>query len=221
MEEMEFDPSYYCAALKMRSIASPETVRQCLDAIGFDLAASDMLMEENVKLLIRNKAKPSPAATGHIPLDVDISVHDNSHTKKEGVKRTYMGIEGYAPVYRIPWNGRLPNQRGDARGGCPQPKQRGFILAETMRFAREATPEKLLVRMDAGYDAIENIELLREEERVEYIIKRNLRKECPESWLETAKQHGTKTEPREGKTVYTCTVLRDRGSAPLCASCSK
>jgi len=47
---------------------------------------------------------------------------------------------------------------------------------------------------------------------VDYIIKRNLRGESVEGWLETAKEYG-KVVPntRDGKTVYIGSVLRDRG----------
>jgi len=33
-----------------------------------------------------------------VALDIDVSPFDNSMTKKEGVSRTYMGIDGYAPI---------------------------------------------------------------------------------------------------------------------------
>jgi hypothetical protein len=65
--------------------------------------------------------------------------------------------------------------------------------------------------MDSGNDALDNITLFIKE-KVDYIIKRNLRSESIEGWLETAKQHG-KVVPntRGGKTVYIGSVLRDRG----------
>lgn len=36
--------------------------------------------------------------TGHVPLDVDVFVMDNSDSRKEGVGRTYLGVDGYAPI---------------------------------------------------------------------------------------------------------------------------
>jgi hypothetical protein len=215
MEEMQFDPSYYCSALKMQSIASPETVRQRLDDIGFELAATDLLMEENVKLLTQNNVKPTSAQTGHVPLDIDVSVHDNSQTKKEGVRRTYKGIDGFAPIYAyLGTEGYLINAEL-REGNIHSQNDTDIFLSSSIRFARQVTPEKLLVRLDSGNDALDNIKVCHTE-KVDYIIKRNLRKESEASWLETAKQHGTVVQPREGKKVYTGSVMRDRGlEAPL------
>jgi len=32
-------------------------------------------------------------------LDIDVTPFDNSGTKKEGVSRTYKGMDGYAPIF--------------------------------------------------------------------------------------------------------------------------
>ena len=50
-----------------------------------------------------------------------------------------------------------------------------------------------------------------EKEHADYLIKRNLRSESADTWLETAKEHGAESHPRDGKTVYTGSVLRNRG----------
>jgi Transposase DDE domain len=60
----------------------------------------------------------------------------------------------------------------------------------------------LLVRLDAGHDDIENVELCRKTEGVDFIIKRNLRRENVEEWLTIAQAHGVCEQPREGKTVW-------------------
>ena len=36
--------------------------------------------------------------TGHVPLDVDVTVLDNTGSRKEGVSRTYKGCDGDAPL---------------------------------------------------------------------------------------------------------------------------
>jgi hypothetical protein len=59
----------------------------------------------------------------------------------------------------------------------------------------------LLVRLDSGNDSLDNIKVCREE-KANYIIKRNLRKETPEEWLKIAKKYGQKEEPRKGKEVW-------------------
>jgi hypothetical protein len=64
--------------------------------------------------------------------------------------------------------------------------------------------------MDSGNDALDNIKLCIRE-GADYIIKRNLRKESIIGWLETARENGEASNPRDGKVVYTGSILRDRG----------
>lgn len=42
MREMLEDPGFYCQALHINSIASPETTRQRLDHLGFELASTNI-----------------------------------------------------------------------------------------------------------------------------------------------------------------------------------
>jgi hypothetical protein len=63
---------------------------------------------------------------------------------------------------------------------------------------RETT---FLVRMDSGNDSLDNIKVC-QQENAHYIIKRNLRRETPEGWLEIAKGCGQMEEPRPGKQVW-------------------
>jgi hypothetical protein len=57
-----------------------------------------------------------------------------------------------------------------------------------------------LLRLDSGNDAEENFQHFGNNR---FIVKRNLRRECPEQWLATARQVGQLHSPREGKNVYT------------------
>ena len=61
---------------------------------------------------------------------------------------------------------------------------------------------KLNVRMDSGNDSKDNLFILEEAENVDYIIKRNLRRESLKEWLEKAKKIGIKEKVRYGKTIY-------------------
>lgn len=68
----------------------------------------------------------------------------------------------------------------------PKPKKKG-----SFRYVRIITGRPLLVRMDSGYDSLDNIKLMfKKETQADFIIKRNLRKESPEAWLAIAKQQG-------------------------------
>ena len=210
MREMQEDPSYYCTALGMNSVASAETVRQRLDYLGTELVASDLIVEESANLLANCGIRPAATFTGHVALDVDVSVHDNSKTKKAGVARTYLGIDGYAPIYAyIGEEGYLCNT--ELRDGSSH-SQDGTeeFLKKTICLAKKITSEKLLVRMDSGNDSLDNIKLFINE-GADFIIKRNLRRESKDNWLEIARENGEASNPRDGKVVYTGSILRDRG----------
>jgi hypothetical protein len=211
IREMHADTEFYSQALHIESIPSAETVRQRMDALGFELAATDMIMEESAGLLVTAEILPTPTFTGHVPLDIDVSVHDNSQTKKEGVGRTYKGIDGYAPIHAyIGEEGYFVNtelREGSCHSQCDGTVE---FLEDTIRMAKRITSHKLLVRLDSGNDALDNIKLFIRD-KVDFVIKRNLRKECLTEWLETAVKHGEAYSPREGKTIYTGSVLRDKG----------
>jgi hypothetical protein len=76
------------------------------------------------------------------------------------------------------------------------------FLRETFELLGQVKTEyRVLLRMDSGNDAAVNVRQCREEGWA-YIIKRNLRKESLEEWLETGKIYGVASQPRPGKTVY-------------------
>ena len=210
VREMQDDPGFCCQALHINTIPPEATLRQRIDYLALDICASDMVMEESAQMLKSVGAKPTPCFTGHVPLDIDVSVHDNSQTKKEGVERTYKGIDGYAPIYAYIGEEGYACNVELREGGChSQCEGTVDFLADTIRLAKQFTSEKLLIRMDSGNDSIDNIKLFIKEE-VDFLIKRNLRKETVESWLNIAKEHGKETHPRKGKTVYTGSVFRNK-----------
>ena len=58
---------------------------------------------------------------------------------------------------------------------------------------------RCLLRLDSGNDAAVNFDHFGKNF---FIVKRNLRKECREQWLATARRVGTKCESRDGKNIY-------------------
>jgi hypothetical protein len=83
------------------------------------------------------------------------------------------------------------------------------FLDQSIDYARRITPAKLLVRLDSGNDDVENMRRC-QKRKADWIIKRNLRKESLEDWLEEAQCHGDCEEPREGKEVWTGETWRER-----------
>jgi hypothetical protein len=211
IREMQEDPGFHCQALHINTIPSAETVRQRMDYLASELSSTSMVMEQSAIMLQEAGMEPTATFTGHVPIDVDVSVHDNSKTKKEGVGWTYKGVDGYSPIYAyIGEEGYVCNAK--LREGSEHSQCKGTVefLAETLRLARQVTDGKLLVRLDSGNDSLDNIKLFIKE-GADFVIKRNLRKECEIEWLVKARKHGVKTKPRAGKIVYTGSLFRDRG----------
>jgi len=209
VREMEDDPDYFKTALGItRSIPSAETLRQRMDEIGSSLR--EEILQANRTMFANFGVKPSPLPNGCVPVDIDVTPFDNSKTKKEGVSRTYKGYDGYAPIMAyIGTEGYLVNCELRA-GSQHSQKDTPKFLKETLALCRQMTDAPLLVRMDSGNDAAENIGILIEA-GVWFIIKRNPRRgETKEGWLEDVKSWCKDIRyPREGKTVYIGTSFKD------------
>jgi len=198
---------FFRRALGLTRTPSEETLRQRMDQLG--IRCIRVLHEESARMLARHASAPTPCFGEWIPLDIDVSPFDNSGTKKEGVAWTYKKLDGYAPNfaylglegYLVHCELRPGNQH--CQDGTPD------FLEAAIELARQITPGKLLVRMDAGNDDGENLRRLRRK-KVDWIIKRNLRRESEADWLEEAQAHGQCEEPREGKEIWTGETWKER-----------
>ncbi len=200
IEQFREDP-FFAKSLGLSRIPASPTMRQRFDEAGtqFNL----ILKEESVKLLER-MAKLTQVFVGKrsfVPLDLDVTPMDNSRTKKEGVSYTYKGFDGFAPMMAyLGKEGHLINlelREGKQHSQCGTP---GF-LKETLSFAKTVTSNDLLVRMDSGNDAVENVKILYQA-GVSFIIKRNLRRESKDQWLEIAMKHGTEIQLGSNRTRW-------------------
>lgn len=213
VREMMDDPDYYRYALGVAyAIPSAETLRQRFDMIG-DTLRGDIL-QASIDMLREMKIEPSALPDGHVPVDADVTQFDNSKTKKEGVSRTYKGYDGFAPIMAyIGTEGYLVNtELREGKQHCQ--KETPDFLRETIALSRQLTDKPLLIRLDSGNDASENIGIFMEEsfahDNVSFIIKRNIRQESKEGWLDSVKDCCTNIQhPRDGKTVYIGQTFRD------------
>ena len=200
------EDDFFRTAMGIDAIPSTETLRQRLDAQAKHLLA--LVNEASIEFLVNVEARCTALATGHVPLDADVTPFDNSQTQKEGVSRTYKGFDGYAPMgaylgregYCLEMELRAGKQH--CQSGTPAFLKR--ILAQ----ARRITDQPILLRLDGGNDAIENIatvlahnEQAKDQASVDFLIKWNPRRERREDWLAYAQGHAQWTEPREGKRV--------------------
>lgn len=194
---------FFVKSLGIEQCPSSVTLRQRLDVVKSDF---DLIIKEESANLIRHKAPlitPVSTSVGdYVPLDIDVSPFDNSKTKKEGVSRTYKGVYGYAPIFAyVGREGYLANiELREGKQHCQ--KDTPEFLKESIVYAKKVAPDKeILARMDSGNDSVEN-QAVCHEENVEWLIKRNLRREDPETWLKLAKDTGEKVSLGEDKTVW-------------------
>jgi hypothetical protein len=197
--------TFFPLALNLTRTPSAPILRQRLDKATdrWDQAAQ----RASIKLLSQH-AVQTACYKEYIPIDIDVSPFDNSKTQKEGVSRTYKEVDGFAPIFAYigregyMLNVELREGKQHSQKGAPQ------FLQETLSSLKKLPHQHYLVRMDAGHHASENVDVIdafnKEQtgKHVDYIIKRNLRRESKEQWLKTAQQHGELSEPRAGKTVY-------------------
>jgi hypothetical protein len=186
-------------ALDLPAVPSSPTVRQRLDnsAGAFDAP----LRTANLRLLEDCEyGQAETAEGGMVPLDLDVSCQDNSRTQKEGVSPTRQQYDGFAPMFAYlgteGW--MLDNELRPERQHC-QKETPGF-LDRCLQSAERLDCGRLLVRMDSGNDSEENMRVLFD--RADFVIKRNLRQGSLWGWLELAREQGTASQPRPGKTVW-------------------
>jgi hypothetical protein len=201
---------FFPLAFDIEVLPSCETLRQRLDQLGtVREPIATPLKEQNLRMLKEVGVTVTPALRELVALDIDVSPFDNSKTHKEGVSRTYKGYDGYAPIFAyLGVEGYLVNTelrpgKQHCQNGTPA------FLRESLRLARLLTDAPLLIKMDSGNDSADNLSILIQEE-VDFIIKRNLRRESPEEWLTMAKAHGEAESVRVGKTVYRGSITISR-----------
>jgi len=201
------DDLFFKRALGLEQVPSEGTLRQRLDEMG--LRAEEILLEESARMVARHAPAITPCRDGLVALDVDVSPFDNSGTKKEGVGWTYKQVDGYAPNFAyLGEEGYLVHAQlrpgtQNCQKGTPECLERALGLAGII------TAQRILVRMDAGNDDIENIRVCRKA-GADWIIKRNIRKESMDEWLVEAQAFGAWEFPRDGKEVYRGDTHRER-----------
>jgi len=172
-------------------LAEKESIFKALDALNLSL------------LRTMNFSAIACKSANYFPLDIDVTPLDNSKSKKEGVSCTYKLLDGYAPImaylgcegYLVDTEFREGKQH--CQNGTPE-----FVKGVISR-AKAVLPEgaKILIRMDGGNHSGDNFVVMNQDQ-VYWIVKRNLRKEPKEYWLETAKALGDCILDEGGKRVY-------------------
>lgn len=177
VEGMRRDPGF-AHALGLEALPSAPTVRQRIELRGKDWL--EPLFEANRQLLWRAGPGLTPVETGHVPLDVDVFVMDNSDSRKEGVGRTYLGVDGYAPIAAYLGGEGYLLELSLRPGTQHSVNETPYTLERVLPLARLLTSAPLLVRMDSGFDSARLVKELRAQrdalKQVDWIIKWNPRR---------------------------------------------
>lgn len=204
VEEYRNDMFFKQAMMLEKNPPSECIVRQRLDAIGRDDMSkfNEIIDKVNVELLTNEKVNITPRIKDYVPIDVDVSPHDNSGTKKEGVSYTYKGYFGYAPIYAYIGNeGYLLNlelRNGSEHSQCS--KTVPFLQRSIDMAKKIVTHQKILITLDSGHSCSDNISLF-VNENVDYIIKKNNQKDCLKDIFESAKNIFEQEQEKVLKTV--------------------
>jgi hypothetical protein len=200
------EDAFFHEALGVKQVPSEGILRQRMDAHAE--AYRRAIVDASLAFLSNVRAPVTPLANGMVALDADTTPLDNSGSRKEGVSHTYKGHDGFTPMAAYlgqeGWCLELELREGKQHSQSDTPA----LLERILPRARALTDRALLLRLDSGYDAIENIVVITAHNEhhgagasAHYIIKWNPRQESPEQWLAEAEAHADWREPRPGKRV--------------------
>jgi hypothetical protein len=207
--------AFFNKAVGIRACPSSPTLRQRIDLIGNRV---DMAIKDAGADLVRSCAPAiSPIRTSagdFLPLDIDVSPFDNSKTQKEGVSRTYKGVDGFAPIFAyLGTEGYLVNlELREGKQHCQ--KNTPEFINGTLDYIRKITDRPVLMRLDSGNDSRDNFPD-GSKDNVHFIIKRNLRRESHQKWVDLAKRTGEQHHCRPGKRVWIGKTVVDINDKPL------
>lgn len=200
------EDAFFQAALGLEQVPSEGILRQRMDAYADTYRR--LIIDASLAFLRNVRAPVTPLANGLVALDADTTPLDNSGSRKEGVSHTYKGHDGFTPMAAYlgaeGWCLELELREGKQHSQSATPA----LLERVLPRARALTDRALLLRLDSGYDAIENIAVITAHNEqhgdgvpAQYIIKWNPRQESREQWLAYAEAHAEWEELRPGKRV--------------------
>ena len=191
----------FAKAFGIDKLPSESTLRQRLDELPAQRSESALRKVNQSLLSGRSFGTVRAGSLDLVPVDIDVSPLDNSGSRKQGVSFTYKRYDGYAPIFAyVGAEGyMLDHQLRPGKQHC-QEQTPQFIGGCVDKLAELGLSRRCLLRLDSGNDAEENFAHFGEEF---FIVKGNLRRECPEQWLATARRVGNLQAGREGKNVYT------------------
>jgi hypothetical protein len=202
--------AFFKQSLGIELLPSSATLRQRLDAHASDLF--DFLPPMIETLLSRARPDYGVLPCGWLPLDIDTFAMDNGGTVKEGVGRTYAGVDGFCPlaVY-LGAQGfclELALRPGVQHSACETPFNFERVIPMAQRLSAAGPKRPILLREDSGFDSAAQMRAIESYNQaglpqVDFLIKWNPRTtDVGEvASLREADARTVWKHPREGKRV--------------------
>jgi hypothetical protein len=202
--------AFFKQALNIKLLPSSPTLRQRMNAHASDLF--DHLPSLIETLLSKARPDYGLLPCGWLPLDVDTFAMDNSDTAKDGVGRTYAGVDGYCP---------LAAYLG-AHGFCLELALRPgvqhlanetefnfeWVIPMAQRLSAGGPKAPILARLDSGFDSAALMSKIESyntagQPQVDWLIKWNPRTTNVAALAQRleANPHTVWEHPRAGKRV--------------------
>ena len=154
IENLRGDSSFK-QALGIGLLPSSPTLRQRMDTAAVALGSQVPAMIE--RLLARNAPDYGALPCGWLPLDIDTFAMDNSGTAKQGVGRTYAGVDGYCPLAAYLGAHGLclelslrPGVQHSVKGTDDDVRS---IVPLAQRLSAAGPKLPVLARLDSGFDS--------------------------------------------------------------------
>ena len=147
--------AFFKQALGIKLLPSSPTLRQRMDARAEDLF--DFLPPLIETLLAGARPDYGVLPCGWLPLDVDTFAMDNGDTTKDGVGRTYTGVDGYCPLaaYLGSYGFCLELALRPGVQHSASETQFNFerVIPMAQRLSAAGPKAPILVRLDSGFDS--------------------------------------------------------------------
>lgn len=173
---------FFKQALGIELLPSSPTLRQRMDAKAAELFEHVPPMIE--ALLASARPEYGLLPCGWLPLDVDTFAMDNGGTAKDGVGRTYAGVDGYCPLAAYLGNNGycldLALRPGTQHSAAETDFAFEWVVPMAQRLSAQGPKAPILARLDSGFDSAKLMQALAGytrggSPRVDWLIKWNPR----------------------------------------------
>jgi hypothetical protein len=148
--------TFFKTALGIGLLASSPTLRQRLDARAADMF--DFVPPMIETLLARERPDYGVLACGWLPVDVDTFAMDNGQSVKEGVGRTYAGVDDFCPLAaylgRYGYCLELALRPGVQHSARETGLNIERVIPMAQRLSAAGPKAPLLARFDSGFDSV-------------------------------------------------------------------